>query len=371
MRYKLHVITPVHVGSGVRLGRMDYVKRKDKFLIIDMQKLAALPEIDPEELSDHLYLSEFDMDKFLESMKVDPYRVTKYSVDCRCNPQGDILSYIKDCNGMAYIPGSSIKGALRTAILWNRIKNSPEMMKDARSAVESAIKNSSSKGAKAHAAEKLEKLFLGDDPSHGNMKANYDHLRVLRVSDSDLISTKFLEVFAVELMSLSRDAVEDKIFLRKKRDLFVEALKPGTETFIKIDLDKFLLSDRAVSELRLEVEDLKELEGITRSYYDKYVRSEIEFFSNYFGNDLNEEPLVFYNKILQLPAKKGGMVLRIGWGGGWHSMTVARLFSELLDDLRRTFKLGKHNVPVFPKTRRLAMLEAGPQPMGWVWLRPA
>lgn len=365
MRYILHVITPVHVGDGSRLGRMDYVKRNDKLLAIDIQRLAALPEVDPEELSDHLF-SRFDIGEFLQRIKVNPARVMKYSVDCRCDPQGDVLSCIKDCTGMAYIPGSSIKGALRTAVLWERIKNDPVGKENAISILRSEIKNSKKK--KAHAAGNLEKRFLGVDPNH-------DHLRALRVSDSDPLPTSSVGVFNVEMMSLVRDYV-DKATLRKKMDLFVEAIKPGTETGITIDLDEFLCREHAASKLNLKVDDLdpKELESVTRSYYNDYVRSEIEFFSNYMRDDQKDGILKFYEK--RLPEKRGGMVLRVGWGGGWHGMTVARLFPEVLDDLRSAFGLGKRNVPEFPKTRRLARVEIDndkveSQPMGWIWLKRA
>ncbi|HOL44648.1 MAG TPA: type III-A CRISPR-associated RAMP protein Csm5, partial [Methanothrix sp.] len=194
MRYRLHVITPVHVGNGTRLGRMDYVRRGDRLFVIDLQKLAALPGIDPEELSDLMYASEFNIGEFLQRNKVNPASVAAYTLDCRCNPQGDLLASIKDGNRLAYIPGSSIKGALRTAILWERIKNSRDK-RDAISAVRSVLETSDSRRKRAQAAKPLERLLLGKDPNH-------DHLRALRVSDSDPIPLGSLEIVNVELLSL-------------------------------------------------------------------------------------------------------------------------------------------------------------------------
>lgn len=360
MKYMLHVITPVHVGNGVRLGRMDYIKRGDRLIVVDIQKLAALPEIDPEELSDRLYLSEFNMEEFLREMKIDPARVMAYSVDCRCHPQGDVLSCIKDGTGMAYIPGSSIKGALRTAILWERIKNSPEKREEAISKIAAAVNRARSRGSKADAAKELEELFLGKDPNH-------DHLRALRVSDTGLVPTNSLGIFNVDLLSLTGGNA-----LRNKMDLFVEAIKPGTRSWVSIDPDEFLR--RNASKLDMNTDDLgeKELEKIVRAYCSDYVKSEIKFFSDYSSpaDDSGKDNVRdFYNKLLELPEKRGGMVLRIGWGGGWHGMTVARLFPELLDTMRREFRLGRTNIKEFPKTRRLAVLEASRQPMGWIWLK--
>ncbi|MCX8207799.1 MAG: type III-A CRISPR-associated RAMP protein Csm5 [Methanothrix sp.] len=367
MRYRLHVITPVHVGNGIRLGKMDCIHKNGKLFVVDMQKLTSLPGIDPDELSDQLYYSEFDIGNFLNEMNIPPARVMAYSVDCRCEPHGYVLSCIKDGTGMAYIPGSSIKGALRTAILWERIKSSPEKMERARAEIEAAVSRARSSNARAEAARELEKLFLGRDPNH-------DHLRALRVSDSGPIPTSSLEVIKVELLSLTGEKLlekkMDKKLLEKKMDIFIEAIKPGTQSWVNIDLDEFL--HRNASKLDMDTHDLreKELERITRSYCSEYVESEKNFFSKY-TNPETEPVRDFYNRIMQLPERRGGMVLRIGWGGGWHGMTVARLFPELIDDLRRAFNLGKRNVPEFPKTRRLAMLESRLQPMGWVWLKPA
>ncbi len=363
MRYRLHVITPVHVGNGTRLGRMDYVRRGDRLFVIDLQKLAALPGIDPEELSDLMYASEFNIGEFLQRNKVNPASVAAYTLDCRCNPQGDLLASIKDGNRLAYIPGSSIKGALRTAILWERIKNSRDK-RDAISAVRSVLETSDSRRKRAQAAKPLERLLLGKDPNH-------DHLRALRVSDSDPIPLGSLEIVNVELLSLAGDT------LRMKMALSMEAIKPSTETGVTIDLNEFLFDN--ASKLGMKVDDLRELEKVTRSYLRDYVRSEVEFFSKYsypvpnrtYDYSATDRTLDFYNKILTLTEKRGGMVLRIGWGGGWHGMTVARLFPDLLDAMRREFRLGRPNVPEFPKTRRLAALEEDRLPMGWVWLKPA
>jgi CRISPR type III-A-associated RAMP protein Csm5 len=152
--------------------------------------------------------------------------------------------------------------------------------------------------------------------------------------------------------------------------LFIEALKPGTETRMSITIDSFLQREDIKTQLNLKVQDLKELEMISRSYYSDYIKSEIEFFSRY-----RESATVdFYRRLLSLPEKRGGMLLRVGWGSGWHGMTVSRQFPEQLPDLRRAFRLVRRNVDEFPKTRRMAIMDDDQkdkmQPFGWIWARP-
>ena len=363
MRYSLHFITPLHVGSGLRLSKMDYVVRGNRVIIIDLQRLASFSEVDPEELSDALDMRNFDIGIYLRSKGIDPAQVASYSVACSKPLQGEIISCLKDVLGNPYVPGSSLKGALRTAILWERIKNDSSLMNEARDKIESAIERAGPRSSAAWAAQPLERLFLGKDPIKGN-HPNYDHLRALKVSDSDIIPKEQLQCFDAAVRNL-RDGRMDT-----KMTLCAEAFQPGTETQISIDIDPFLIRDDIRSKLNLQVDDLKDLEKIARSYYSDYIKSEIDFFSEY------DEPFLldFYKKLQSLNERKGGMLLRAGWGSGWHGMTVARLFPDLLDDIRDAFRLGRANVAEFPKTRKLALMDDDPkykmQPFGWILARP-
>ena len=363
MRYSLHFITPVHVGSGLRLGKIDYVVKGNQVIVMNLQRLASLRGIDPEELSDAIDMRNFDIGAYLRSKNIDPMSAASYSLPFNQPPQGEIICCLKDGLGNPYIPGSSLKGALRTAILWERIKRDPSLMDEARQKVLFAIERAGPRNAAAWAAQGLERLFLGRDPVKGN-HPNYDHLRALKVSDSNIIPKERLKCFDAAVRNLRGNRLETKM------TLCVEAFQPGTETEISLNIDPFLLKDEIQSKLNLKVQDLKDLEKISRSYYSDYIKSEIEFFSEYD----ERAPLDFYERLISLPEKKGGMLLRAGWGSGWHGMTVSRLFPELLDDIRDAFRLGRANVAEFPKTRKLALMAANEryqmQPFGWIWARP-
>ena len=363
MRYSLHFITPLHVGSGLRLSKMDYVVRGNRVIIIDLQRLASFPKVDPEELSDAMDMRNFDIGSYMRDKGIDPAQVASYSIACSKSPQGEIISCLKDGLVNPYVPGSSLKGALRTAILWERIKNDSSLMNEAKDKIESAIERAGPRSSAAWAAQPLERIFLGRDPVKGN-HPNYDHLRALKVSDTDIIPKEQLQCFDAAVRNLRGGRLETKM------TLCAEAFQPGTETQISLDIDPFLIRDDIRSKLNLQVEDLKDLEKITRSYYSDYIKSEIDFFSEY------DEPVPcdFYKKLQSLNERKGGMLLRAGWGSGWHGMTVARLFPELLDDIRDAFRLGRANVAEFPKTRKLALMDDDPkyrmQPFGWILARP-
>jgi CRISPR-associated protein Csm5 len=359
MRYSLHFITPVYVGSGLKLGKMDYVTKGSQVLVMNLQRLASLPGVDPEELSDAMDMRNFEIGAYLRDKRIDPSRAASYSIGCSTSPLGEISCCLKDGLGNPYIPGSSIKGALRTAILWERIKRDSGLMEEARLKVISSIQRAGPRNAAAWAAQPLERLFMGKDPVKGN-HPNYDHLRALKVSDSTIISKEKLQLFEVAVKNLKNDCLETKM------SLWVEAFKPGTEAEISLDIDPFLLRDDVKSKLNLEVDDLKDLQKIVKPYYSDYINGEIDYFSNYGQLGLAE----FYRKLLSLANKEGGMLLRTGWGSGWHGMTVARLFPELIPEIREAFQLGRQNVSEFPKTRKLAVVDNNLQPLGWIWARP-
>ena len=371
MKYSLHCITPVHVGSGLKLGRMDYVIKGNQLTVIDLQKLASLPGIDPEELSDAMEMRNFEIEGYLRRKRIDPAAVAAYAIPCSQALQVDrdrasqkeIICCLKDGLVNPYLPGSSIKGAIRTAILWERIKRDPGLKAEADLKVEAAMERAGPRNAGAWAALPLERLYLGRDPVKGN-HPNYDHLRAVKVSDTDVIQRDRLQCFKAEVKNLRGDSLDTKM------SLFIEALKPGTETRMSITIDPFLLREDIQKQLNFNVQDLKDLEKIAGSYYSDYIKSEIEFFSRYRESSAVE----FYRRLLSLPEKRGGMLLRIGWGSGWHGMTVSRLFPDQLNDLRKAFRLGRTNVDEFPKTRRMALMDDDPkykmQPFGWVWARP-
>lgn len=362
MRYSLHFITPIYVGSGLKLSKMDYVIKGSQVLVVNLKRLASLPEIDPEDLSDAIDMRNFDIGSYLRSKNIDPNKAASYSVACSRPPQGEIFCCIKDGLVHPYIPGSSIKGALRTAILWERIKKDSDLMEEARSKVMFAIQRAGPRSAAAWAAQPLERLFMGKDPVRGN-HPNYDHLRALKVSDSTIIPKEQLQLYEVDVKNLKNERLETKM------TLYVEAFKPGTKSEISLDIDPFLLRNDVQSKLNLDVEDLKDIDKITKSFYSDYIKGEIDFFSKYSRPDLVD----FYRKLPLLIEKRGGMLLRTGWGSGWQGMTVARLFSDLIPELREAFNLGRLNVPEFPKTRKLALIDNNRnamQPLGWIWARP-
>lgn len=137
-KVELTVLSSVHIGAGAETDiiKCDYIKRpnEDKITIINEKELFAYLE--------GMKLGELYVD-FVEGNRGDLYtfltqncrlnvsvcnnlinKVKKYEIDCYANNFRNIKAFIKDkITGKPYIPGSSIKGMLATAIQAYKEKN--------------------------------------------------------------------------------------------------------------------------------------------------------------------------------------------------------------------------------------------------------
>lgn len=141
--YEIRCIAPVHVGCGETLMPFDYLydSRRDEMLFLDPTRWAhflvehKLIDKIAGQMQDRLSgslmewlkregISEGEMRKLA-------IRHAAVSVDAM-GPQGKrslnkVDSHIALADGRPYIPGSSIKGALRTGILYRLLKKAPKL----------------------------------------------------------------------------------------------------------------------------------------------------------------------------------------------------------------------------------------------------
>jgi hypothetical protein len=138
MRVKLKVLSPVHIGSGEALNRLDYFLDGGRFCRVTLDALFA----------DKDFASQ--RDKFLEAApggqpldRLVPRDLLKkhVSYDIRMSPAAlDFASShpveVKTCiksAGRVYVPGSSVKGAMLSALCWKVLREGWGRGKDAQS----------------------------------------------------------------------------------------------------------------------------------------------------------------------------------------------------------------------------------------------
>jgi len=272
-----------------------------------------------------------------------------------------IREQIKDVHGQCYLPGSSLKGALRTAFL--------------RYAVEAGLFQPDSMlwdNRAKFADDKWEREVFGDNP-------NRDIMRALQVADSAPlpIDPSPLELGTVRVFVNARDAQRTD----SEIPLAVEAVQAGVTFEATLTFDELALRYADVPEQadKLDWQNrrtwLAHLPEMAQQAGRRHLNEELDMARNK-GFAAAE---AFYQG--QLAGDETAIVLQMSWGTGWNGMTVGEHLPQAMHDEARTkYKLGQPpqerneawltdlSKP-FPKTRRLvngdSMLGL---PLGWVKL---
>lgn len=131
---KLTAVTPFHVGSGVKYSKKEYYvdTKTQTVTLMDMNKVMGwIAEQGHEALvvafeSFMMSRDDDDIRDFLTRRIRMPEAVQKscvmYSFKCggtfsRNRSKRDLSAFMRDAEGRPYVPGSSLKGALRTVLL--------------------------------------------------------------------------------------------------------------------------------------------------------------------------------------------------------------------------------------------------------------
>lgn len=202
MKVKLETLSPVHVGSGEEsLSRaLDYyIAENGKVCLVDSEKLyqvlraKGLEESFLNEVTSASSKFSPKLEDFLKRNRIDPSNVKSTELDTKGKVTGLISSHISS-NRRFFIPGSTLKGAFRTALAWNYLKSKGEEK------LEQAIKGLEGLGPKQAkwASKKLNlENFVFAGPHH-------DPLRNLQVSDTDFVSEREMQIWAFQRLDISR-----------------------------------------------------------------------------------------------------------------------------------------------------------------------
>lgn len=132
-RMSLTTLSPVFIGSGEELNKSMYVYNDNEIMIIDEKKLIKellLRKGLYESFLNGCSSGDLNLTNFLEKnlhgykdIDIYKYKIKSYSNIKTNGKFNNINTFIKSSNGKPYIPGSSIKGAIRTAIIAGEIIN--------------------------------------------------------------------------------------------------------------------------------------------------------------------------------------------------------------------------------------------------------
>ena len=381
-KYQLETITPVHIGSGETLNQIDGYYANGRWYHIDLDRILAHPSADINALTSEMSQRGFRWGDYLSQQNMDPAELSAYSLACPQSPEEtEIREAIKTVNNCPYIPGSTLKGAIRTALLGDILSRNDEVFNENNQRFINIV-NQTPRGnpRTEHPAREIEKNVFGKDPNH-------DLLRTLQISDTTPIETDALEIGTAWTVTLNSDEqLVQKIDRGRHYKNFVQQIPAGKRLTFTLKIDELLLREAEKKRLNFkdfQEQNLKSIAAACRSLSADMLATELEFFDIY---DL-DEVAQFYIKLEDSSKhfRKDTFLLQIGWGTGYHANTITGVFAnsfnphqEMWLKLRKRFRLGEsrsrrgqYDAREFPKTRRV--LYHGQNPIstfGWVKVSP-
>lgn len=206
--YELTCIAPVHIGSGEKLKKYDYICDNragvNKAYFIDHGRLAKL--LAEENLLDEFSFAMmnrkiYDLGYWLRNERVNPKKIaalTTHMAEIAMSPKkgkekdplNDLAVQTTLADGRPYIPGSSIKGAMRTAIIYHLLQQNTRLKEKYWQLVKNDIKNNYSRKLRFIAAdlenELLSKLNFADSRGRRSDNAVQSVMRGIVVGDAIL-----------------------------------------------------------------------------------------------------------------------------------------------------------------------------------------
>lgn len=384
------VETPLFVWDGSTLGPLDFVVDGDLVHVIDSdrffqalsptQQRAYLEWIDPvlerlgrleaqidqakdperrRELSQQKrqVASALSLEQFLRQRLgqnaatfVKSRGCVAYSVRWAVRPGADgFHTFIKEAGHRPYVPGTELKGALRTALLFallNREENYAVLARELagfQTFFQSGASPREKEARLTRIAGEVERTALRGSKND----AKYDLLRLLHVGDADLLSPASLQVRALESVGTGR-------FTRT----LAEALETGTAFSFRLALASVEEVGWALEKLGL-AQKARDL-SLARLLEACYRRSAaiLESDKEYFRSN----PVIMREiERLKTANTPQSPLLRLGGGQGFLSTTIdlhvrrrdPRLYDQAIREgvsFQRRWRTQANN---FPKTRRV------------------
>lgn len=349
---KIETLSQIHIGNGLFLQKgSDFLVDSHSLYVLNMDKLGSVIGTDEANIKEWLdAIDEGCSETFIKTRIKDmPYgRFSKRCIASNVDfdqGQNTLKEYIHDGLGRPYIPGSSIKGAIRTAILSTLAK-----------------KEITKKLEKEKDQRKWKKIIFGmesdllhfisyDKRGKRDLSPTTDLFRF--VTTGDAYFDKGVEL-VVKQMNLN--IREQESLIDEKRQQAVETIRKGVSSQFRLKVsDEFFQ--------KTDIYDLHDLFELINNHTCQLICDEINFWdkgegSKYTGQDPYLDQLeIILDEIDKCQPNE--CVLRMGQASGWRFVTGA-----WLEEIDKAY-FDKEIVPLcrprnnnyqqysFPKSRRI------------------
>ena len=356
-KIKIETLTCVHVGSGVFLKRgNDFVlgKSEDNYSEINIVNLRKALQLIGEE-NINAWVSAIEKGRPIDSVmkqfapKAKPSDYSDRNIMMWAEETTDTLKeFIHDGLGKPYLPGSSIKGAIRTAVLAtvaDNIGRKEDKIKDKKYRRGQPITD--------YTAKKVEQETFGSNP-------NEDVFRFLQVGDAI-----FGKNYEAAVMLVNINERDNNSYWDTSKKQLVEVLTDGDEaTFdLKINTPLYERAKHKVHPLPSCMKDVNTLFETINKHTLSLLESETAYWEVRKNNEHADNVDNYLEKLStvkkateECSSHPGTCVMRMGHGSGWRFITGAwteklNNFNEVIGKARpKNYNYTGYD---FPKSRRV------------------
>ncbi|MCY4072800.1 MAG: type III-A CRISPR-associated RAMP protein Csm5 [Chloroflexi bacterium] len=350
------VLTPLHIGTGRELlNQYDYAIHSGRTWRLNEGALLDAQDVEDAEMA--ATLAQTPPAQLLRGQDFRPdsglFRYVLRGTPRSGAEGAQLREQIKDAFDRPYLPGSSLKGAVRTALAWNlwqQRQMRPDVNKIDR--------------RRQWAAQAYEKELFGRDP-------NSDSLRALQVSDSAPVDSDRLLLLNARVMN-RRGSLDAPIEM--------EAIAPDTQFSLTLKVDGALFSEWAVANrLRLNGQEfLTDLPSAIQNHSLALARQEAAWFKEI---GPARQIAGFFQQLASSSPGVRRFLISLGWGTGWTSKTFGPHLQSDTDFMERILsdhrlaRGRRQRADPFPKSRRVVVqisrdrqgrpVESPAAPLGW------
>lgn len=321
--FTLTPLTPLHIGSGNTLKPYEYAVLNNRLYYFPPEELLVkLTEPDQNTFITLVSNGNIgELQKFLSKQKELLIKISHFDIPLTPevkqiytqrldNPRTELTVYtfIKT-NNTPFIPGSSLKGAIRTALLYMKAHQP----------------------IKTYDAQKLEKTTFN------YWTVTEDPFKTIKISDSLPLPNSTQLALVKVYTKRNRQWTES---IPMMREVTLSKLSSGHQ----FSFTHVVEINEKITQLnpRLMKFNIAEIISACRRFYDYHLKKERQYLS-----DLSEAA-AHYQKLLDWQAKllENSFLIRFGWGSGFAAVTVNYATEK-------------------PQTKRSRRLAEGKIPLGW------
>ncbi len=381
-RYSLETISPVHIGNGSKLNQASFLREGNVVYIVDPDTFTTfLPLnlknrlIEIAEKGERLNLHKFLPDDVKKRFKNQCfYKIPLFSPPTHNGKYClfEINEFIKKYN-QTYIPGSELKGAFRTAILFHLVQDNfdtiaPQIEELAGVPVKQMIRQGRglSPAQRKSATERIKEIEkkIQDTLIRGKEKdAKYDILKLLQISDSNPVPAEKSLMAGKTVVLGPRGILGFAIFqelLQTGLKFEISAISIPETIKIGTIANSLGFSDNQ----KAIFNNIGTIFHIGYNFTKEVIATETEFFKNAPYN--KKDGILRQLENIANKNSPQSPVIRIGMGEGVLSHTIWLAIKKKDENLYRKI-LNLSNAEIFPKSRRLYEDKDGNYyTMGWV-----